>query len=205
MPPRLRPARSPDTWLRHVQAPKPGSCLVGISVRVQSCPVLRLRRALPAARCTDMIHALVIGNDSRVSVIVLAVETAAVLVTVALMRVLQVRAFTSIQLAPTLAAIAAEGRAILDDLYRRPCPAGPRPAVVLPSLRRAVIWPHGRATLQQVHLPRLLDAADGAVIVLQAGPGDTLQHGAPVADLHGGDVTDEAVLRGLVTGQERTF
>jgi hypothetical protein len=37
------------------------------------------------------------------------------------MRVLQVKAFTSIQLAPTLAAIAAEGRAILDDLYRRPC------------------------------------------------------------------------------------
>jgi uncharacterized membrane protein len=149
--------------------------------------------------------ALVIGNDPQVSVIVPAVEVAAVLLTVALMRVLQVRAFTSIQLAPTLAAIAAEGRAILDDLYRRPCTAEPRPALVLPPLRRAVIWPHGQATLQQVHVPRLLDAADSAVIVFQAGIGDTLQQGAPVANVYGGDVSDAAVLRGLVTGQERTF
>src|SRR5580693_3583805 len=72
---------------------------------------------------------LVIGNDPQVSVIVPAVEVAAVLFTVALMRVLQVRAFTSIQLAPTLAAIAAEGRAILDDLYHHPFTGGPRPAV----------------------------------------------------------------------------
>src|SRR5450631_4346188 len=73
--------------------------------------------------------ALVIANDQQVSVIVPAVEVAAVLV---LMRVLQVRAFTSIQLAPTLAAIAAEGRGILDDLYRPPGAAGPHPDVVLP-------------------------------------------------------------------------
>jgi len=149
--------------------------------------------------------ALVIGNDPQVSVIVPAVEVAAVLAVVALMRVLQLRAFASIQLAPTLAAIAAEGRGILDDLYRRPCPAAPRPAVALPPLRRTVIWPYGQAILQQVHLPRLLDAAGSAVIVLQAGIGDTLQHGAPVAGLHGGDVTDAAVLRGLVPGRERTF
>ena len=58
----------------------------------------------------------------------------------------------------------------------------------------------------------MLQAAGGAVIVLQVGIGDTLQQGAPVADLHGdvadlhGDeVADEAVLRGLVTGPERTF
>ena len=149
--------------------------------------------------------ALVIGNDPQVSVIVPAVELAAVLVTVALIRVLLVRAFTSIQLAPTLATIAAEGRAILDDLYRCPCPAEPRPAVALPPLRRAVIWPHGQATLQQIDVPRLVHAADSAVIVLQAGIGDILQRGAPVADLHGGEVTDAAVLRGLVAGQERTF
>jgi len=153
----------------------------------------------------SLTAALGIGNDQRVSVFVPAVEIAAVLLTVALMRVLQVRAFTSIQLAPTLAAIAAEGHGILDDLYRRPCPASPRPAVVLPPLRRTVTWPHGQAILQQVHLPHLLDAAGSAVIVLQAGIGDTLQQGAPVADLHGGEATDAAVLAGLVTGPERTF
>jgi uncharacterized membrane protein len=153
----------------------------------------------------SVTSALVIANDQQVSVVVPAVEVAAVLLTVALMRVLQVRAFTSIQLAPTLAAIAAGGRGIVDDLYSQPCAAGAHPEVVLPLLHRAVAWPHGQATLQQVHLPRLLEAAGSAVIVLQAGIGDTLQQGAPVANLHGGEVADEAVLRGLVTGQERTF
>jgi uncharacterized membrane protein len=149
--------------------------------------------------------ALVIGDKPQVSVIVPAVEVAAILFTVALIRTVQVRAFTSIQLAPTLAAIATEGHGILDDLYRRPYPDSRRPAVVLSPLRRVVTWPQGQATLQQVHLPRLLDAAGDAVIVLRAGIGDTIQQGAPIADLHGGDVADTAILRGLMTGQERTF
>jgi uncharacterized membrane protein len=59
--------------------------------------------------------------------------------------------------------------------------------------------------LQQLDLGQLLRAAGGAVIVLRAGVGDTLQQGAPVADLHGGEVADTAVLGGLVTGQERTL
>jgi uncharacterized membrane protein len=116
-----------------------------------------------------------------------------------------VKAFASIQLAPTLAAIAGQGRGILDDLYRRPCPADRRSAAPLPPLHRAVTWPNRQATLQQLDLGRLLRAAGGAVIVLRAGIGDTLQEGAPVADLHGGEVADAAVLGGLVTGQERTF
>ncbi len=157
--------------------------------------------------------ALAISNDQQVSVIVPAAEVAAVLLAVALMRVLQVRAFTSIQLAPTLAAIAAEGHGILDDLYRKPWAPGRPAASVLPPLHRVVVWPHGQATLQQLDLPRLLQAAGSAVIVLQVGVGDTLQPGAPVADLHGGEVADlrggevadEAVFDGLLTGQERTF
>jgi uncharacterized membrane protein len=153
----------------------------------------------------SVTSALVIGNDPKVSVIVPVVEVAVVLFTVALMRALQVRAFTSIQLAPTLAAIAAEGRGILDDLYRRPYTTEMHPSAQLPPLRRTVTWPHGQAILQQVHLPRLVDAAGSAVIVLQAGIGDTLQQGAAVANLHGGDVSDAAVLHGLLTGAERTF
>ena len=151
--------------------------------------------------------ALVIGDQQKVSVIVPAAEVAAVLAAIALIRTLQVKAFASLQLAPTLAAIAGQGRGIIDDLYRRPCPAGQQPAAPLPPRRRAVLWPHRQATLQQLDLGRLLPAAagGGAVIVLRAGMGDTLQQGAPVADLHGGEVTDKTVLGGLVTGPERTF
>ena len=149
--------------------------------------------------------ALVIGDQQKVSVIVPAAEVAAVLAAIALIRTLQVKAFASIQLAPTLSAIAGQGRGIIDDLYRRPCPPGRQPAAPLPPRRRAVLWPHRQAILQQLDLGRLLRAADGAVIVLRAGMGDTLQQGAPVADLHGGEAADTAVLAGLVTGPERTF
>jgi uncharacterized membrane protein len=149
--------------------------------------------------------ALVIGNDPEVSVIVPAAEIAGVLAALALIRILQVKAFASIQLAPTLSAIAAQGRGILDDLYPRPGPDGRPPAVPLPPLRRAVTWPHRQAILQQLNLHRLLDTAGGTVIVLRARIGDTLQEGAVVAGLHGGDASDAAVLAGLVTGPERTF
>ena len=150
--------------------------------------------------------ALVIGDQQKVSVIVPAAEVAAVLAAITLIRTLQVKAFASIQLAPTLSAIAGQGRGIIDDLYRRPCPPGRQPAAPLPPQRRAVLWPHRQAILQQLDLGRLLRAADGgAVIVLRAGMGDTLQQGAAVADLHGGEAADKTVLAGLVTGPERTF
>jgi uncharacterized membrane protein len=148
--------------------------------------------------------ALVIGNDPKVSVIVPAAEVMAVLAALAMIRALQVKAFASIQLAPTLSAIVAQGRGILDDLYPRPGPAGRSP-VTLPPLRRAVTWPHRQAILQQLNLHRLLDAAGSAVIVLRARIGDTLQEGAVIADLHGGDASDAAVLGALMTGPERTF
>ena len=149
--------------------------------------------------------ALVIGDQQKVSVIVPAAEVVAVLAALTLIRILQAKAFASIQLAPTLAAIAGQGRGIVDDLYPRPCPADRQPGAPLPPQCRAVLWPHRQATLQQLDLGRLLAAAGGAVIALRAGVGDTLQQGAPVADLHGGEVADAAVLAGLVTGQERTF
>jgi uncharacterized membrane protein len=151
--------------------------------------------------------ALAIGNDPEVSVILPAAEVVAVLAAIAMIRTLQVKAFTSIQLAPTLSAIAARGRAVIDDLYRQPCASDRKPAPLppLPPLHRTVTWPHRQAVFQQLDLRRLLDAAGTAVIVLRARIGDTLREGAPTADLHGGDVSDAAVLGAVVTGQERTF
>jgi uncharacterized membrane protein len=149
--------------------------------------------------------ALVIGNDPEVSVIVPAAEVAGVLAAVALIRALQVRAFASIQLAPTLSAISAQGRDLLDDLYPWPGPGGRPPAAPLPPLHRAITWPHRQAILQQLDAHRLAGAAGQAVVVLRAAIGDTLQEGAVVAGLHGGDASDAAVLGALVTGQERTF
>jgi uncharacterized membrane protein len=149
--------------------------------------------------------ALAIGDQDKVSVIVPAAEIVAVLAALVLIRTLQTKAFASIQLAPTLAAIAGQGHGIIDDLYPRPCLPGRPPAAPLPPRLRAIIWPHRQAILQQLDLARLLPATGGTVIVLRAGIGDTLQQGAPVADLHGGEAADTAVLAGLVTGPERSF
>jgi uncharacterized membrane protein len=125
--------------------------------------------------------ALAIGNDPEVSVILPAAEVAAVLAAIALIRTLQVKAFASIQLAPTLSAIAARGRAVIDALYRQPC-ASDRQSAPLPPLHRTITWPHRQAVLQQLDLRRLLDAAGTAVIVLRARIGDTIGEGAPAAD-----------------------
>jgi uncharacterized membrane protein len=151
--------------------------------------------------------ALVIGNDPEVSVIVPAAEVVGVLAALALIQTLQLKAFASIQLAPTLSAIAARGRGVLDDLYPRLRPDSRPPGAPLPPLRRSVAWPHRQAILQQLDLHQLAGAAaaGGAVIVLRARIGDTLQDGTVVADLHGGDASDVVVLGSLVTGQERTF
>ena len=111
--------------------------------------------------------ALVIGDQDKVSVIVPAAEIVAVLAAIALIRTLQVKAFASLQLAPTLAAIAGQGPGIIGDLYPRPCPAQRPPAAPLPPQLRAIIWPHRQAILQQLDLARLLRSAGGAVIVLR--------------------------------------
>jgi len=100
--------------------------------------------------------ALVVGDQEKVSVVVPAAEVVAVLAAIALIRTLQVKAFASIQLAPTLAAIPGQGRGVLEDLYPRPYTSGPQPTAPLPPRRRAVLWPHRQAILQQIDLGRLL-------------------------------------------------
>ena len=149
--------------------------------------------------------ALAIANDPKVSVVVPVAEVVTVLVTLALIRTMVVKAFASVQLAPALSAIAAHGRTTIDDLYHRSRTGDMPPAPQLPPFTRTVTWPHPQAILQQLNLRRLSAATGTAVIVMRAGVGDTLQEGAPVADLHGADLTDAAVLRILVTGPERTF
>ena len=149
--------------------------------------------------------AVVVGDEENVSVVVPAVEILAVLTTLGFMRSLQVRAFAAIQLAPVLADIAGHGHDIIDDLYPGPYKPGGPAAAPLPPRRRAILWPNREQVLQQLDLGRLLRAAGGAVIVMRASVGDTLQQGAPVADLYGGDAADMAVLRGLKTGLERSF
>ncbi len=102
---------------------------------------------------------LAIGNHPEVSVILPVAEGVAVLAVIAMIRAVLVKAFASIQLAPVLSAIAARGRVVIDDLYRRPSISDRQPAPRLPPLRRTVTWSGQQAVLQQLDLPRLLGAS----------------------------------------------
>jgi hypothetical protein len=107
-------------------------------------------------------------------------------------------------LAPTLTAITERGREILDGLYPPARDTGSRSAE-LPSLKRTVIWARHPAVLRQLHLEPLVAAASavGAVVIFRQTAGATLLPGLPVADVHGGDPGQDAVLRAVVTGPER--
>jgi uncharacterized membrane protein len=148
-----------------------------------------------------------IGNRKTVSVVVPVLALLLVLAALLFMRSLQTRALISMLLAPNLDAISERGREILDGLYLQPAAEDPAASSPLPPLRSTVAWPGRPTVLQQLHLDPLVTAARtaGSVVVLRQVVGVTLLNGMPIADVHGGDLGQEAVLRAIVPGRERTF
>ena len=134
------------------------------------------------------------------------------LAAIALFRSLQMRAFSSIQLASTLAQVTQRGRQVLEGVYPdRPLSEageveGPR---ALPDGRREVIWTGRPGVLQAIDVPRIINAArDADVAVEIVVPfGETAQQQAPVAVVHGSadPSLDAVVVKAIRTGAERTF
>ena len=151
--------------------------------------------------------AFAIGNDKTVSVAVPVLALLLVLAALVFIRALQTRALTSMLLAPNLDAITERGREILDGLYLQPAAEQAELDAPLPPLRSTVAWSGPPAVLQQLHLDPLVTAASTAdsVVVLRQAVGVTLLSGMPIADVHGGDLGQQAVLRAIVPGRERTF
>jgi uncharacterized membrane protein len=148
-----------------------------------------------------------IGDRKTVSVVVPVLALLLVLAALIFMRALQTRALISMLLAPNLDAITERGREILDGLYLQPVAENSAAGAPLPPLRSTVAWPGRPAVLQQLHLAPLVTAARaaGSVVVLRQVVGVTLLNGMPIADVHGGDLGQQAVLRAIVPGRERTF
>ena len=151
--------------------------------------------------------AFAIGNDKTVSVAVPVLALLLVLAALVFIRALQTRALTSMLLAPNLDAITERGREILDGLYLQPAAEQAEVDAPLPLLRSTVAWSGPPAVLQQLHLDPLVTAASTAdsVVVFRQAVGVTLLSGMPIADVHGGDLGQQAVLRAIVPGRERTF
>ncbi|MFE6922163.1 DUF2254 family protein [Nocardia sp. NPDC057663] len=150
--------------------------------------------------------ALAIGKQPEVSAVVPLLAMLLLLVQVALLQTLLLRAFAAIQLAPALSSIAARGRAVLDAVY--PVRSAVSPArSPLPPPHMSVGWRHPPMVLQRIEVDRLIDAATAAdvVIVVRQSPGATLHRNSRVAEIYGGKLAEASVLRGLIVGNERTF
>jgi uncharacterized membrane protein len=153
--------------------------------------------------------ALIIGRSESTSGFVPLVALVGVLLALVVYRRLQTSAFSSIQLASTLAEIAARGREVIDGLYTEP--VGGRPSAILGAGDggREIRWRRDQATLQVIDVPAVLAAAelaDGAVR-FKVGSGDVLFEGSAIAIIDPGvdEVLEKSVRAALTTGQERTF
>jgi len=155
--------------------------------------------------------ALASADQPRVSVLVPVVAVVGVLATVALIRQLQILAFLSLQLAYVLNAVSTEGRAVIEDVYplrgSNESRVHDQAAPPLPPLRRTVTWTGQSGVVQQLDLLPLLEEATAAdaVIAFRVGVGDAVHEGAPLADIHGGEVSTTMIQRAVVQGPERSF
>src|SRR5450631_1602015 len=144
----------------------------------------------------------------RVSVIVPIAALVGVLAAFMVFRSLEIVAFASIQLAPTLRDIREHARPVIDALYWESYEGEPDAPAPLPDVRTEVRWKGPGGVLRQLHLPALVRAAvavDG-IIELTVIPGDTIREGAVVARVRGGQGdADPALMRSFEVGLERTF
>jgi uncharacterized membrane protein len=146
-----------------------------------------------------------IGRRTEVSVAGPFLAIVLTLGAVWLIRDLQLQAFSSIQLQPTLATIAAAGVEVISRL-----PAGggsTADRLPLGPPTATLTWDGPGRTLQQVDVDGLVATAragDG-VVVVRARAGAGLLPGAALADVHGAGVAADEVRRALNTGVERTM
>ncbi|WP_345530113.1 DUF2254 family protein [Nocardioides endophyticus] len=152
---------------------------------------------------------VVTSNQDQVSLLVPIAAVTSVLTVFALIRALQTRAFLALQLAHVLAAITTRGRAVIEDLYQPATPGNdPTPPLgPIPGPGRTVTWLGPPGVIQQLDLRQLVDAAADAdaLVVFRVGVGETLHEGAPLAEVHGGDLADQIVRDAVVRGTERSF
>ncbi|MBS1892125.1 MAG: DUF2254 domain-containing protein [Actinobacteria bacterium] len=154
---------------------------------------------------------LAIGRAEEASGLVPILAALGVLGTVALYRMLQMRAFGSIQLGPILAEVERRGRRAIDELYVEDFDPAELPLAEdagLPADEfREVLWSRPAGVLQIVDVPALLRLIErtGARIEMRVGAGAALFEDAPIARVAGGgEEVDEAIRGALAVGVERT-
>ncbi|MFD3870829.1 DUF2254 family protein [Streptomyces sp. NPDC058623] len=150
---------------------------------------------------------LSIGVGESVSALAPCVAMLASLVAIGLMRVLQMKAFDSIQLGHSLTAICGRAHLLLDDLYDRPY-APDRPAPHPREDGVPVRWSGAATVVQRIDVRALVALAErhDCVIAFRVAPGTPVWRGSVLAEVSGGPGPPaSALLAAVTTGSERTF
>jgi uncharacterized membrane protein len=152
---------------------------------------------------------LTAGARGHVSLVLPVTAVLAVLAAAYLVRVLQTRAFESMQLARVLRELTTRGHAAIDYCYPPDAPvsAQKESSSVASTRRRTVTWAGQFAMVQQFDVHRLIGAATAAdtLVVFRVRVGETLHAGSPLADLQGGELSDQVVHQAVVAGNDRTL
>ena len=160
----------------------------------------------------SFIAAFSTGGAEQVTGLIPIVVVLLLLAAIALFRTLQMRAFSSVQLASTLAQVTHRGRQVLDGVYPdRPLRQADEDegARAMPDGRREVVWTGGPGIIQAIDVPRIIGAAQDADVAIEiiVPIGEMVHQHAPVAVVHGAadSSLDSVVVKAIRTGVERTF
>jgi len=151
------------------------------------------------------------GSD-EMSGLVPIVTITMVIGAIVVYRNLQMRAFGSVELGTMLAEVTERGRQVLEGVYADEPPrdaAADRGPRSLPAGARDVVWTGRSGIIQDVDVPRIIDAArsaDAAVEII-VPTGKMVHPRATVAIVHGtaDRSLDGVVLKAIRTGTARTF
>jgi uncharacterized membrane protein len=148
--------------------------------------------------------AFAIGKDPQTTLLVPIITTLLVLAAIGMFRSLQASAFSSIQLASTLSAVARRGAEVIDEVY----PDHTTDVPAAPAGAGEVRWPTRAATLQAIDIPALVRCAERANVLIElcVRPGQVIpQHGRVALTRGDGEVAEQDLIGSLQTGVERTF
>jgi uncharacterized membrane protein len=152
---------------------------------------------------------LAVGDVNRVSVIVPIFAFATALAVIGLIRRILTSAFGALQLNTVIDRVFKSGRTVIRHLYPQPIPATALETDSQPAPgpdSRQVIWTSPQATLQQLDLRQLMNAAEhtNSLVIFHTQVGATLREGSTIATVCG-DLADDTVQASCVTGVNRTF
>jgi uncharacterized membrane protein len=127
-------------------------------------------------------------------------------------RQLQMRAFGSVELGAVLAEVTERGRQVLDGVYADEPPrdgGDSQGSRALPEGTRNVLWTKGPGIIQDIDVPRIIDAARSAdaAVEIVVPIGEMVHPQAAAAVVHGAadPSLDAVVLSAIRIGVERTF